>query len=293
MNIGNTIKQIRKSKNIKIKDICTNSINHGNYWRIENEETIPSTETFLYILEGLNIDFDEFMFFSNITLSKYSFFIEHVKQAFNSRDIDRLVELKKDCYNNYKQTQNLKIYHVYLLIDLYISRINVENYNEQTVIKLKNYLYNCSNWTYYEVKLLNNCLFIFDLDTCLIFFEKAFNRFIYFSDIQKTGNEEIILSQNIIALCLINDRKVDAHSIYKRINKHKHLIKSMYSKVIMLWIEGMIDFLCFNKATGKEKVDQALNIFENLDMVNDYKLHQSWANTLYDHYKIKPSYSEK
>ncbi|WP_440896225.1 hypothetical protein ACS127_17145 [Amphibacillus sp. Q70] len=293
MNFGKTIKKIRKSKNIKIKDICSTFINQGNYWRIENDETIPSTETFLYILEGLNIDFDEFMFFSNIKLNKYNYFFAKLKQAFNQKDINKLINLKEELNKSDEVNQNIKIFHLSLIIDLSISRLTKASYNQRTVNTLKNYLYNCSNWTYYEVKLLNNCLFIFDLDTCLIFFEKAFNRFIYFSAIQKTGNEEIILSQNIITLCLINNRKTDAYRIYEQINKHKHLIKNVYSKVIMLWLEGMIDFLCFNKMIGKEKVDQALNIFKNLEMDNDYKLHKSWTNTLYDHYKIKSPSAKK
>lgn len=55
MSLGKTIRKIRKMKNIKLKNICGNVIEMGNYWRFEQGQISVSADTFYQIIRNLNI----------------------------------------------------------------------------------------------------------------------------------------------------------------------------------------------------------------------------------------------
>lgn len=62
-NIGNTLREIRKGKNLKVKEITSGRISASQISNIEKSIHIPSTDKFIYILSMLNTTYEEFLLY--------------------------------------------------------------------------------------------------------------------------------------------------------------------------------------------------------------------------------------
>src|SRR5690625_1241774 len=94
MSLGRTVKLIRKTKNIKLKHICANTIDMGNYWRFEEGHISVSAETFYQIIHNLNVSLDEFAFYhSNYKPDKQQQLGKKMISAYQVLDKNTLEEI--------------------------------------------------------------------------------------------------------------------------------------------------------------------------------------------------------
>ncbi|EGP9860057.1 helix-turn-helix transcriptional regulator, partial [Listeria seeligeri] len=49
-NVGDTLKFIRKSKNLTQQEACTGALSRSNYQKIENNKIMPSMDRFIQLL---------------------------------------------------------------------------------------------------------------------------------------------------------------------------------------------------------------------------------------------------
>ncbi|HEM0178051.1 TPA: helix-turn-helix transcriptional regulator, partial [Listeria monocytogenes] len=61
-NVGDTLKFIRKSKNLTQQEACTGALSRSNYQKIENNKIMPSMDRFIQLLLNFNMTLEEFEF---------------------------------------------------------------------------------------------------------------------------------------------------------------------------------------------------------------------------------------
>lgn len=176
-NLGSTLQQVRKQKNIKLKELSSNTLSISQLSKIEKNETIPSADKFILLLSKLNIKYDEFILlldddYLNLKSELGIKFAKLANQQ-NIEELDKLLlEVKKysiaytDIY-----FKNLYI-QVISTLDLIQSNNNYSTAKEYTT-PIKNYLSQIDNWTYYELALLSNCLYMFEIDDAIFFGNQA------------------------------------------------------------------------------------------------------------------------
>ncbi|EEV4936238.1 helix-turn-helix transcriptional regulator, partial [Listeria monocytogenes] len=54
-NVGDTLKFIRKSKNLTQQEACTGALSRSNYQKIENNKIMPSMDRFIQLLLNFNM----------------------------------------------------------------------------------------------------------------------------------------------------------------------------------------------------------------------------------------------
>lgn len=176
-NLGTSIKKIRKQKNIKLKELESNILSISQLSKIERNEAMPSADKLIQIISKLNIQYDEFILFLD---DEYLLIKSTIKERFsefaNHRNIEGLKELLEETeiyfnkYNDiYFKNVNLQILAILELIHSDNNFSNAKN----LIIPIKSYLTNIDNWTYYELSLLCNCLFVFDIDEAVFFGNRA------------------------------------------------------------------------------------------------------------------------
>lgn len=206
--IGNALKKIRKDKNIPIRLICDGIMDSGNYWRLENGKIDSSFSTVLQILERMNISIEEFTEEFDLNESLYKSYEADLITFFKNKDVENLKLLQQKILNDLKYKKTMKKTHLYYLTDIYIAKIDKTWEAKKSKEKIKNYLAKCSNWNSYELTLLNNVLFVYELDISFLFYKTAASKF---SQINKKNI--IPLSLNIMALC-IEKKERKKHILY-------------------------------------------------------------------------------
>lgn len=180
MDIGGTIKKIRRGKNITQKALAENILSRPHLSLIENNKSDISMSLLIQILEKLHLPVDEFVFLANdcsISESK-SMALQLMNEA-NKANTKGLNNLLKDSKSKFKEYDSYEFYHISLLTEIYIRlldnnfTINEEIQNIANPIKV--YLFNLSDWYIYDLKLFSNSLFIFDVFTVESIADKLFN----------------------------------------------------------------------------------------------------------------------
>ncbi len=282
MSLGETVRRIRKMKRIKLKYICGNEIDNGNYWRFEQGKSSISADTFYQIIQNLNVSMEEFsLYHNNFAPDKLSQWGKQMIKAFQVLDHEQLEMIEKLTLDEFNKTQQIKYQHLYYLSMIYLCSIKKEPFDPTWISQLKDYLMNCEQWGYYEVSLFNNSLFCLgDLDTILTLYKRMYKSYLRSKSIHKTPNEEIMLATNIIAMCLMQKSYSKAQEINNLIQSQEIEERSMFARTLLLWCDGLINKIVYKKDEGLEQINMTINIMETLRMDSSAKMFKRWKERL-------------
>ena len=128
-NFGAVLKDIRISKNFRLKDLSCNEISESTISRFENGITKLSINHFYILLNRLGISFSEFEELVHCYYSKKECLFEELEHAVNSSDIFLLQELVDKIELKQKQEKSLCNYHIKMIAEQQINRLANLPYN--------------------------------------------------------------------------------------------------------------------------------------------------------------------
>lgn len=200
IDLGQTIDFIRKGKNISIKILTTGVISRSQYHRIINNQSEISAVTFFKLLEQLNVSIEEFMYIGNsFKEDEFKRLFKNVKRAFLEKNIEKLEELKLYSLNLHKKSLIEKYKHIYLVIDLLINRLNLNNdYSKQHEIQY--YLLNLNFFTHYDLVLYINTYFSFSRETNELMITNIFNSANKYKNLKQYESELVKILINMIII---------------------------------------------------------------------------------------------
>ncbi|MBO0474099.1 hypothetical protein IGL98_000014 [Enterococcus sp. DIV0840] len=200
IDLGKTIDFIRKGKNISIKLLTSGVISRSQYHRIINNQSEISAVTFFKLLEQLNVSIEEFMFIGNsFKEDEFKRLFKNVKKAFLEKDTEKLENLKLYSLNLYKKSLIEKYKHIYLIIDLLVNRLNLNNdYRKQNEIQY--YLLNLNFFTHYDLVLYINTYFSFSREINELMINNIFNSANKYKNLKQYESELVKILVNMIII---------------------------------------------------------------------------------------------
>lgn len=266
--VGKTIRIIRKSKNIKSKDLYHNIVSRSFYSKFEKGNCDTTTTIFFEILENLPISFEEFMYIhNNHTAPLHVYFCNRFHFAFLSNDISTMKSISEGLDLIIDEQKSLT--HLSLTLHLLINKKENKEIDASLADPLKDYLLNCQIWSYYELTLFTNILFIFDIELVDVLIDRALLNIHKFRHLNREHMGTVMLLFNLISLN-INHNRIPIAKIYlAKLKKVQLRPNAMFEKNIILFIEGIV----LKKSAilnGDAMIKRALNNFLNLDMTECY-----------------------
>lgn len=272
--IGKTLKKIRKDKNIPIQFICDGIMDPGNYWRLENGQIESSFSTVLKLLERMNLSIEEFAEEFPLNSNSHKIHETELVTFFKNKDLQKLKALKERIADDLKRNKTMKLTHLYYLTDIYIAKID-ENWDAQVSSEqLKKYLAKSNNWNSYELALLNNILFIYELDVSYLFYKTAVSKY---SQINK--EKMIPLTLNMMALAIQHNDKEKLIYILSILETIELDEKSSYERLTQKWGIQIANYYLSKNSTYLLKAEKIVDIFLQIDMKDTHHLYQSWTAT--------------
>ncbi|MDR0690572.1 MAG: helix-turn-helix domain-containing protein [Streptococcaceae bacterium] len=176
-NFGEIYQKIRNEKGLSQKQVCGDVISRTTLSKIENCHSIPSYETFAYLLKQINMSFDEFEFVCNgFELDSRTKLFSKFDAAISNENVLLLVDLREDCVEFLKKNHDLGIEDLLKAIDYLIviqKEVGIENIQATNLVNtLWNKLEAVDTWYYNEIKMINCILFYFPQETILKFSTK-------------------------------------------------------------------------------------------------------------------------
>lgn len=269
MNIGGTIQRIRTGKNISQAVLSENIISRPHLSLIENDKYDLSFNTLLKLLQKMHISMEEFLYLTeNYTVSEVRKLSVQLMSAANKGSIDELEEIQKKAKSKLNSQEDFEYFHLYLLTKTYIylwnNNFKLDEEVEKIVQPIKGYLLNLSEWYIYDLKLLNNILFVFDLSSIHSISKKVLKSLEKYKDYPSARNDYLFLLINMSTYYI--EKGLYQESLeFSCLGKEK-VNNNIYEKIV-LDINDSVANIKLGKESkkNKERLTNRLFIIDSLD----------------------------
>ncbi|WP_002144583.1 helix-turn-helix domain-containing protein [Bacillus cereus] len=176
-NIGQAIQQLRIDKGLKLKELCSNTMSISQLSDIENGKKMPSAEKIIKLLSNLNVSYDEFILFLNDDYLKIKSMAEkRLRELVKLKNKEGLRRLAKDSKKYFQEYDDTYFKHVELISCAIIQLIESNNdYHaaRKYLQPIREYLSKIENYHFYELSLICNCLFMFEIESAIFLGERV------------------------------------------------------------------------------------------------------------------------
>lgn len=175
--IGKTLQSFREQKGFSVRDIAAGILSPSQVSKIENNSQIPSVDKFIHLLYRLNITFDEFcMFIDDDYMNSRIKLNSQAGETLRKRNVNDILKLIETVHSYFEKYNDIYFYHTECVLKAsYVLLTTNNDYDKarKEVAEVANYLFSIKNWFYYELSLLNNILFFFEIDVALTLGDRA------------------------------------------------------------------------------------------------------------------------
>ena len=271
MELGESIAQLRKEKNVSIKELCANYLSRSAYTRFVNGETDTSATNLLFFLDRLQTSFTEFMLIKNdYQLSDSEKIMINIQNAYFREDFEYLEVLEKEC-DFLSCGESDRYNHLSLLSKIFQQRIQNYEMDPTVVDQLKKYLVGVDTWTHYEITLFNNSIFAYDIEFIDSVVRRATNGLERYNAIRGYTSDSFGMLCNVLTLYL-SSKELHKANILFNVMKSTHLTENLVKERLYLtFYQGIVELIIQKDMTGKNKIDNSLNICDYLNLVESKK----------------------
>ena len=261
-NFGAVLKDIRISKNFRLKDLACNEISESTISRFENGVTKLSINHFYILLDRLGTSFSEFEELVHCYYSQKVCFWGELENAVNSSDIFLLQELVQKIELRQKQEKSLCNYHIKLIAEQQINRLANLPYNSSKCNELIKYLLSVDTWMEYELKLFYNSVFFMNTKTVSLLYRIVIKKTRYFLKTD-TGTHKVIPLYLFNLELLLKNNLLDSAQFF--IDDLENLLTRQgyyFEKNYLLFLRGVYHIKTTRVEIGKKECSKAIRIFK-------------------------------
>ena len=276
---GPTIKQIRTSKNITLKETYIGILSKSFAIDFEKGMYDIKFSKMLEILNRIMVSPEEMIFIHNkYKLSK----LDNIMENINTNNLKtsckyitkKLENINKTINHNDTKT-NLKYMQLTLLKNINLKE-NILKKEECKKAKqyIKKYLFATESWTLEEIKIFSDMNFIFDEDRTELFILAWENMEKYKNYPNFKINLSHLLINNIYYLFIEKEYNI-IKSVIKRLKEITEDITMLHWNVLTMYFEGIYLYIVNKEEKGIIKINEAKKIlyltnqFEMINMLNE------------------------
>lgn len=276
MEYGKVVDYIRRTKNITVKEICSDILTRQTYYRFVHNNVEISYIKLLHILKVLNINTDEFLFIANNFKQSDEFIImDEIRKSFETKNIHSLENILKT-YSKSDLSQGDRL--LKSLTSILLTKLN-DQHDEKSESTIRDYLFNIETWTHYETVLFNNSMFIFDNEFIELIFSKSIITLTQYSTLRNYGSESCRMYINIIILFIDRGEIEKARIMLKKVKENNIQDDWLYEKLSIKFITEIINYLnSGKKLIHFNECKKIILVLENLDANNSAKMFNSYLN---------------
>ncbi|MCY7077888.1 helix-turn-helix domain-containing protein [Streptococcus oralis] len=261
-NFGAVLKDIRISKNFRLKDLACNEISESTISRFENGVTKLSINHFYILLDRLGTSFSEFEELVHCYYSQKVCFWGELENAVNSSDIFLLQELVQKIELRQKQEKSLCNYHIKLITEQQINRLANLPYNSSKCNELIKYLLSVDTWMEYELKIFYNSVFFMNTKTISLLYRIVIKKTRHFLKTE-TGARRVIPLYLFNLELLLKNNLLDSAQFF--IDDLENLLTRQgyyFEKNYLLFLRSVYHIKTNRVEIGKKECSKAMRIFK-------------------------------
>ncbi len=241
------------------------------YYLIETNVSMPSFDKFLMILEKLFISVDEFLYLLDPEMCPTEMQLyRQLSQAVFKKDQNMLDSLAEKSQHFYSLTNKQQYFHLNLITQAmsYLNKEPVEaeatNFLNELMQPIKQYLIGIDKWYLYELKLLNNSLYCFELSEAIALGILVGKKIDVLSHLEQYQDIKLRIYLNLSSLCL-NCQDYENTLLFSTLAKENAQNNYRLFETIIAKLNYEIAQTANLKQSENLQINHYLTILENLD----------------------------
>lgn len=279
-NYGTLLKKIRQDKGLSQKDIYDGIMTRQTYYLIETNVSMPSFDKFLMILEKLFISVEEFLdLLDHESFPPENNLYHQLSQAVFKKDQPVFESLIKETQEIYTMTHNKKYFHLNLVTQAmaFLNKGETDpkafESSKKLMQPIKHYLVGIDKWYLYELKLLNNSLYCFELHEAIALGSLVGTKIDSLSTLEQYQEIKLRIYLNLSSLCL-NYQDYKNTKLFSTLAKQNAQTDYRLFELLVANLNYEIAQVADKKLPVSDHITKYLSILENLnyqETVNEYK----------------------
>ncbi|KRL05691.1 helix-turn-helix domain-containing protein [Liquorilactobacillus oeni] len=277
MKTGELVKDIRTAKGIKAKTIYDNLLSRSMYYKYESGLVETTADTFLSILDRLNVGADEFMKLFGSILKRgdhYGSYRHDLKLAFTQENLTEVKATEKKIEREYQTTQLLRFHYLAVIASAMKKKLGKTNesvLNERR--EVVHYLARARQWGYFEYSLFIDSILMFDSSSI----EKLLQNHDWNEDDESHDrtleNLKVKTLCSAILLFMKADKKEHVAYYYNLLNKIKVGSSNITALSNKMFFEGLKIINDGDYEQGLKIISDIFALYQKLGMESLYRHH--------------------
>ena len=278
-HLGNIFRYIRQSKSISLAKLADNKVSVSQLSKFERGLSELSVDKFFYLLEKLDVSLEELALLNNFKQRDKTILFE-INELYNKKD-SFLLDKKGLIYKKYyHSTQQIKYLHFH-----YLCQVLVHNLNHQPIpIKIETtiwqHLMSVETWSYYELVLFNNFIFIFSEEKVTLLSKTILKRADFYKKIPSSRHEYPLIVLNLISFYLERKNLRQAELYIQHLDTYLNHPDFIYEKNKLNFLKGILLIHKNQLSEGIAQAKQAITIFSMFDLSDIADTHQRYLDEL-------------
>lgn len=264
-NIGRVFRLVREGRGYSLMNTSNNIVSLSCLSKFEKGETDISLNSFIRLINKLNIGLDELFTLNGQPTNDFKIFLNQLSILYHENNTLALQNLKDSELQIYKDTAD--DYHKYnsVIISALISDLDkmyVVSNDEMEFIS--GFLINIEIWTSYEIALFGNTITLLKSLTAITII-KELTTFIKSNKTTTTNLKSVIHLLQNATIIFLRRKEIDfAIFIFEKVNE---LIQPLdfFEKTRNLYISGLIELVRGNNEKGIELINDSILIMNKLE----------------------------
>ncbi|MFT8669066.1 MAG: Rgg/GadR/MutR family transcriptional regulator [Liquorilactobacillus hordei] len=277
MKTGELVKKIRTEKGIKAKAVYDGLLSRSMYYKYESGLVETTADTFLYILNRLNIEADEFLRMFSVMdkgNSEYKNYRDNLNNAYHLENLTEVKALEKKIAKEYQESGLVRFYNLMLIATVMrkkLGRTQESVLNERK--EISHYLMRSTKWGHYEYRLFIDAIFMFDSSSI----EKVFQDHDWDDD--QKGEDMKLDNLKIKALCqsiliFMKSNKTDhVNYYYTLLDKIEVNSNNVYALSNKKFFEGLKIINDGDYEQGLKVISEIFSLYQKIGLDDLYKEH--------------------
>lgn len=240
-DFGNVYKEIRESKGLTQEDVCGSVLSRTSLSKIESGKTTPKYENMEFLLQQINMTFEEFDYICHLyQLSQRAEIIQSYLNMSSILGTSELEKLFQKCQDYLKTHHDLPIEEISDMLEvvIYIRQHGtgeLSNHTEQIVKKLWRKIEKQDTWYESDLKILNTILFRFPIEHLHLITGKILQRLEVYKNYQHLYDLRMAILLNLSTIYLYNqDRNMCQQICYTLLEDAKN--KKSYDRLAICYV---------------------------------------------------------
>jgi Rgg/GadR/MutR family transcriptional activator len=270
---GETIKQIRKSKNMTLKEVAGEALSVSQLSRFENEKSMIPVDLFYEVLENLNTTTEEYNYISDLqqyeVLDSYGKRIEKYNDEEDFKQLKALIKEIKETNPGIYSWEQFLIYFIQNILYMYDE---VEDKADQPVLE---YLMQVENWGEMELRLYAMFGFVLDVETTYILMRTALKRSKQYLDVPAASKLlYTILSNNFSTFLFSKNIDYAEETIQLFEEEYADNTDLLSPHIDFIFNKGLLAFVKKDLKKAKEYCEKAITtckLFQQNELADIYE----------------------